>query len=588
MTEKTQQEQIESYKRLQLLKTSVEQAMEQKYRLKLMNIFREASVYKETISKNWSEYITFLRGTTQWPARRPSYKVNALINFLVENIERKTALLTDAKPIPKVVPRSDQFQDTADIINDLISMVFEENSFNQASCDLIDNAQLFGSGFMGTPFNKSADNGRGGINVVSYDPRASYFDPLVTKSYLLHEGEYFILEDIWALEKARDVFPKRADLFKPDAGLSRYRSNTNKSVWGSMVDRVFRTDRQNMVLSEIPRVYIREFYIKDRSGDFRYNCRKSVMVGEVIASDGDNPYNDGDFPVDMLTWHTDFNSGWGWGDVELLKNPQELSNKIMAIIIENITLMSNAIWVGDADALTKEDWKKLNNAPGTYVKKRPGRELKREAGVGLPEYVLKALDGGGVSAEKISGMVDVMRGIRTGQVSSGVGIESLQMMAQALIRLRARALETVYARVGRKLTSRVFQFYKPDKIIQTLKLRKGRKPVESVVSELIKPISERRKDAWTDIIFSIEPGSSLALAQTQKRIESMNLHKVGIIDDQAVLDDLEYPHRDKVLERVRKKRQDEANKEIPERNSPGSQGSQFPNQSGGSPVGRTQ
>jgi len=587
MAKQTRDEQIESFKRLQLLKTSVEQAIEQKYRLKLMNIYREASIYKETISKNWNEYVSFLRGTTQWPSRRPSYKVSALINFLVENLERKTALLTDAKPIPKVAPRSDQFQDTADIVNDLISMIFEENSFGQASCDLIDNAQLFGSGFMGTPFDKTGDNGRGSIDVVSYDPRASYFDPLVSKSYLLHEGEYFILEDIWALEKARDVFPKRADLFKPDAGLSRYRNDASKSKWGSVMEKVFRTQSQNMILSEIPRVYIREFYIKDRSGDFRHNCRKSVMVGEVIASDGDNPYNDGDFPVDMLTWHTDFNSGWGWGDVELLKNPQELSNKIMAIIMENITLMSNAIWVGDADALAKEDWKKLNNAPGTYVKKRPGRELRREPGVPLPDYVLTALDGVGVSAEKISGMVDVMRGIRTGQVSSGVGIESLQMMAQALIRLRARALETVYARVGRKLTSRIFQFYKPDKIIETLKMRKGRQPIEAVVSELIKPISERKKDAWTDIIFKIEPGSSLALAQTQKRVESMNLHKIGVIDDEAVLDDLEYPHRDKVLARVKQKRQDEQDKEIPPRQSPGSQGSQFPNQSGGSPAGRT-
>lgn len=586
MTKQTQQEQIESYQRLKLLKASVEQVIEQKYRLKLMNIYKEASIYKDTISKNWADYVTFLRGTSQWPARRPSYKVSALINFLVENIERKTALLTDAKPIPKVIPRSDQFQDTADVINDLISMIFEENSFGQASADLIDNAQVFGSGFMGTPFDKSGDNGRGVVNVASYDPRAAYFDPLVTKSCLLHEGEYFILEDIWALEKAKDIYPKRADLFKADVGLSRYRSNTTKSTWGSMVSRVFKTQSQEMTLSEIPRVYIREFYIKDRSGNFRKNCRKSVMIGEVIADDGDNPYNDGEFPVDMLTWHVDFNSGWGWGDVELLKNPQELSNKIMAIIMENITLMSNAIWVGDADALAKEDWKKLNNAPGTYVKKHPGRELRREPGVPLPEYVLTALDGVGVSAEKISGMVDVMRGIRTGQVSSGVGIESLQMMAQALIRLRARALETVYARVGRKLTSRIFQFYEPKRIFEILNARKTNRPVEAIVSELIKPISKRRKDAWTDIIFRIEPGSSLALAQTQKRIESMQLHKLGIIDDEAVLDDLEYPHRTKVLERVRKKRQDEANKEIPPREGPGSQGSQFPNQIGGSPAGR--
>lgn len=583
---KTQQDPIESYQRLKLLKASVEKVVEERYRLKLMNIFREASLYKDEVSRSWTDYVSFLRGISQWPARRPKHKISAIVNFLCENIERKTALLTDAKPIPKVVPRSDQFQDTADIVNDLISLIFEDSIFSQASADIVDNAQVFGSGFMGVFYDKDGDSGRGSIDVISNDPRAVYVDPLVKKSYLMHEGEYFILEDIWALEKAKDVFPKRADQFKADAGLSMYKDSQSRQGLGGFMNRILHTSRTQLKMSEIPRVYIREFYIKDRSGEFNKNCRRSIMVGDVIADDGDNPYNDGEFPDDMLTWHIDFDSAWGWGDVELLKNPQELSNKILATIVENIMLMSNAIWVGDADALKKEEWKRLNNAPGTYVKKRPGRELRREAGVPLPVHVLQTLESLGISIEKISGMVDVMRGIRTGQVSSGVGIESLQMMAQALIRLRARALESVYARTGRKLISRIFQFYEPQKIFEMLKVQKERESVKAVASELLKPISKRRKEAWTDIVFKIEPGSSLALAKTQKRVESMQLHKLGIIDDQAVLDDLEYPHREKVLKRVRAKRQDDANKEVPARTSPGSQNSQFPNQTGGSPEGR--
>ena len=146
------EEQIESYHRLQLLKSKVEQAIEQKYRLKLMRIYNESSVHKEIIAKDWNSYVSFLRGTTQWPSRRPSYKVNALINFMVENIERKTALLTDSKPIPKVTPRSDKFQDTADILNELIGMIFEDSSFGQTTADLIETTQVFGSGFIGTPY----------------------------------------------------------------------------------------------------------------------------------------------------------------------------------------------------------------------------------------------------------------------------------------------------------------------------------------------------------------------------------------------------------------------------------------------------
>jgi len=93
-------------------------------------------------------------------------------------------------------------------------------------------------------------------------------------------------------------------------------------------------------------------------------------------------------------------------------------------------------------------------------------------------------------------MVDTMRGDRTGQVSSGVGIEGLQMMAQSLIRLRARDLENVQDRIGRKLISRIFQFTPPEEILEVVKNSKDLddQSLEAIESELLKPIAQRRKE----------------------------------------------------------------------------------------------
>lgn len=589
MTEPNGQ-QLEDFKKLQLITYEAEKVAELAFRQKLLNIYAEARQDKETISSDWNTFIAFLRGQ-QWPKRRPSYKVSAVINFLIENIERKTALLSDAKPIPNIKPRNDKLQDTADILNTIINSIFENSSFGQANTDLVENSQVFGSGFIGTLFDADGDNHGGDVSVVSYDPRAVYVDPLVRKSYLLHEAEYVIIEDIWPLTKAKDMYPERADMFKADAGLERFRDD-KQGFFATMRNKIFKSPQDEVVKSEIPRVYVREFWLKDRSvGEndkprFKNKARKVCMVGEVIADDGDNPYNDGMHPIDMLIWHTDFNTSWGWGDVELLRNPQELQNKIIATVIENISLMSNAIWIGDTDALEKQDWNKLNNEPGTYVKKRIGRELRREPGMPLPEYVLRTLDYVGISTEKISGMVDVMRGIRTGQVSSGVGIESLQLMAQALIRLRARALEALHERVGRKLVSRIFQFYPPKKIMDVLmETNRDVTQLEAITSELLKDISERKGDEWTNISFKIEPGSSLGLAQTQRRIESMKLREMQVIDNRALLEDLEYPHRETVLKRTEEKLTDAGEAEMGAGDA--SRGTRFPVQEGASPVGRT-
>ena len=589
---KDTQSKIEDFAKLQIITREAELEAEVRFKEKLQGIYTEAAQNKENYSSNWRSYIDFLRGK-QWPDRRPSHKISAILNFLIENIERKTALLTDTKPLPKVIARSDSAQNTADILNTILGMIFESSSFAQAVSETVENAQVLGTGALGTLYDPDTDAGRGGVSIVSYDPRAVYFDPLVRKSYLLSEGEYVIVEDVWSLEKARDIFPKRANMYQADAGLSRFVSQKQEGFFASIKSKVFKPREDKLTTSEVPRVYVREFWLRDRSkksdsDTYRFHnaSRKVVMIGEVIADDGDNPYNDGQFPLDLYGWHTDFDSAWSWGDVELLKSPQELMNKIIATVLENIALMSNAIWIGDQDALTKEEWIRLNNAPGSYVKKRPGRELRRDPGVPLPNYVLEALGMLETGSEKVTGMVDVMRGIRTGQVSSGVGIESLQMMAQALIRLRARALEAVHERVGRKLISRVFQYYKPDKIFEVLRETKDidAKTIEPIVSELLKPLDKRKKDAWTDIAFSIEPWSSLGLAKTQRRIESMRLYELKAIDDEALLNDLEYPHRNKVLERIHSKREAEQTQETVQ--SPGGVAKQFPNQSGGSPQGR--
>ncbi|MFA5132948.1 MAG: hypothetical protein WC444_06505 [Candidatus Paceibacterota bacterium] len=589
-------EQIEQFEKLQILSKEAEVRREIEYVGMLNKYYTEAALYKQQHTQDWARYTKFLKGE-QWPVRRPSHKVSSVINFTIENIERKTALLTDSKPIPSIVPRSDSFQDTADILNDLCSAIFEQSVFGQGMSDVVYNGQVFGAGFTSTVYDRSGGNGRGEILVPSVDPRAAYFDPLVIKSYNLCEGEYFIVEDVWALSKAQDIYPKVADRIKADAGLTPFRqAQQHKGFLSTLLGTIFQPQGiQDPHVSAVPRVYIREFWLKDRSKtergkpEFKNMSRKSVLIGDVVlADDGENPYDDGEFPQDMLSWHADPDCGWSWGDVELLTNPQEQFNKLLATILENAILMSNAIWVGDADALTKEEWIKLTNAPGSHVKKRPGRELRREAGVALPQYVFEVANFLKVAKDEITGMVDVMRGIRTGQVSSGVGIEALQMAAQALVRLRGRAIEAMHMRIGRKLISRIFQFYEPERIFEVLRARQSKyeQQIKEIESELLRPVSKRKERAWLDVVFQIEPGSSLQLVKQERKQQSMNLRKMQVIDDRALLEDLEYPHREDVLKRVEMKRQDEQNQEVTPQQPASHAGAstQFPNQSGGSPA----
>ena len=144
--------------------------------------------------------------------------------------------------------------------------------------------------------------------------------------------------------------------------------------------------------------------------------------------------------------------------------------------------------------------------------------------------------------------------------------------------------------MSRKRKGRLFQFYEPERIFEALKARSSKyeESIKSIESELIKPVGKRQETAWMDVVFRIEPGSSLQLARQERKAQSMQLRKMQVIDDRALLEDLEYPHREEVLGRVEQKRQDAENQEVAAQQPASHAGAstQFPNQTNASPAGR--
>lgn len=529
---------------------------------KLSAIYEEAYAHREVEAKNWDTFRKFVRGLNQWPARRPSYKVSALINFLPSNLERKAALLTDTKPKIEIKPRRSGLDDTCKILSKCIDAIWEEQEVSQKLVELTLQAQTFGSTFANTTYDRDADGGRGDVDVVIRDPRSVLVDPNVRRSYLLGKGEFVILEDIYPLAFARAMWPKRAHLMRPAPEFSTFAPVQRQGLLARVATKIWRpSSKSDEIKSEIPRVVVREFWMRDRSKTdagrdaYRNQCRKVTLVNDILVSDADNPFWDGNFPLDMIDWHMNLNSSWGWGDVELLKGPQEIINKLTSTIIENAILMTNAIWIGDADALSKKEWDNLTNEPGSYVKKRPGKELRREPGLPLPDALYRTLDMfKSYGIDEISGMVDVMRGMHSGQVESGVAIESLQLAAQAMIRLKARSIESLIKRIGQKMISRIFQYWDQDRILNLVGAEEAIRQFNFVRSELIRPYGKRVPDAFRDYQFIVVPGSSLAMSKMQKVMMATQLFQLGLIDELELLKTMEYPNAEKVAMDAQKRR----------------------------------
>jgi hypothetical protein len=225
-------------------------------------------------------------------------------------------------------------------------------------------------------------------------------------------------------------------------------------------------------------------------------------------------------------------------------------NKVLASILENAILMGNGIWVGDRDALSEEGWKKLSNEPGGHVRVRPGKTLRRDTPPALPEYIMRAAEMMVNGIEKLSGITEVTEGRRPGQVTSGVAIESLAVMAQTTIRLKARQIEGLIQRMGQKLIPRIFAYYTADRIFNLVGEKGGFQQYKYEREKIRKVIKERGMSAFQDYQFKVVPTSSLAMTKWQKGLVATQLFQMGAIDQEALLEAMEYQNREVIMERM--------------------------------------
>jgi hypothetical protein len=535
----------------------------------LSELDRECDDYKDKyVSQNWKDIPDFYRGKSHWKDERPNHKVSPVLNFLRQAIERKTSQMTDTKPFIQILPYYDPLQRVATALEDIIASKWAEQSLDMVLTDAVFYSELFGGVGLNTTYNKELLHGKGDSTLEMIDPRNLNFDPACTNPHYVDRCEYVRIDNYKATSLLKYIYPDFADKIMPDAPFDFYtpeRRNYDKR--GRIIKKVI--DRGNKIMGNnksgaIGRSLIREYWIQDRtleSGKLKYpGGRHIIIAGGVRVIDEANPYNDKRFPVDFFDWHRNPDSAWGDSELADLKELQVLLNKLVAVIVENGIMMSNGMWVGDNNALKPDQWNKLDNVPGMKVKKKPGSELNRLPGTAVPPTVFSTMQYLEAAIEKLSGnQGGVAGGGVPSEVKSGIAIEALQQAALAIVRLKARALESLLERVGQKMISRIFQFEGGDRQMWRLKNDKDFEAFKYMSDMLKGETKEARQylkskaDAHQNFLFKIRPGSSMQMNKWQESMLAMQLYQAQpkpLIDREAVLDMIDLPNRTEILGRV--------------------------------------
>lgn len=563
------------------------------------SLYSKAKKYRKRYDQRWIDFYKMFRGR-QWKEVRPAYRHSEVLNLVFETIQSMVPILTDSRPKLEYLPTVPSQYELAEILSKVAANDWEHNNWLYTLTEIIFDAHFYGNGFGYLGYDPKAEMGLGSIEFESQDVFYVFPDPQA-RDVNGKRTKYFIIAepvDVSSLKKeyasdpdakyiAADVVDfsqgDKADIYQvmfksptdsklivegPSGYDSIAKNQTLKLTVYSKDDDFDEEAEIELGEDGTPKLDEKGEVQKQFTQKLRYpQGRKIVVAGGVLLEDGELEFDDGQFPFIKLTNYILPREFWGVGEVENLDSPQKTINKLISFTLDCMTLMGNPIWVVDDSAGIDTD--NLFNKPGLIVEKAQGSEVRREAGLELPAFVLPFLDRYRKFFDGVSGQTDLSRGVEPGDITAASAIENLQQAQQTRLRLKTRNIDSFLQDFGKLYLSRVFQYYSVPRIVRI----SGDKDAANFFyfhvekyagedgSQKHRAIithhdgSSKTMEIEGDFDVRVSTGSTLPFAKEAKGQMAMDLFKLHVIDDEELLKSLDYPNYEAVLERTHKQQQ---------------------------------
>jgi hypothetical protein len=519
---------------------------------------KPSKAFKDRVKDNLAQ----VRGEGQWKLTRPAY---FLYNMIAENVEAKVGKLSETRPKMRIMPTLSGLGEAAGVIDRTVQAIWDDrHAEGQLELAGYYGAEM-GVAFVGVPWNPQLNFGNGDIDFVVRDPRTVRHDPTVKQAAELDRAEYLILDDVVPLDLVRLVHPGRGMLIEADPKLVPY-EEPDKSALGRIKTAAKKVmgSAGSPSSTAVQRCMLSEFWFQDRRKsvedagvlpiiegltEFNPNLDESpfpggrrILVGfgkngPVPLKDTFNPYWDGGYPVEMLSWKVDLETAWGPDEVGPLKKMQEALNRTGDTVVGNILKNGIIRLIVDRGAVDPEELKKFANDAAEIIYKNAGRNIDYKLPLPFQPEILLFMNRLLELGKQKSGVMDSGLQKRVPSIVTGPAIEGLQLGVETGIRSAARRMEGFVERIGQKLISRIFQYYESDRILHYCSTLGEWKSFEFQRTKLIsvqtkdKKIRQRTEaeiqKAYRDFRFKVEPGSSLPITKQHRGLMMAEFAKVG-------------------------------------------------------------
>jgi hypothetical protein len=505
----------------------------------VLRLYRNAYADKEELHNLWDECFKAYDGSL-FKGNRPDYAVNEISNHVFSTVETiKPIMLAQ---IPKIIalPKKNENFDKAEAIQQALDYEWKRTQMFSKLHSALTIGTITGT-FIISLIWDGAEDGIGQIKPVVISPFNFFIDPMATS---LKEAEYAGYAAYITLGQAIQFAPDKAEELKkaassPDDQWLTYGKDTSNA--------------QNNYLLYIE-MYFRDYstVMEDETDDdgntvqvtkLKYpKGRRVILAGDVLLSDGENPYEDGKFPFVAWRCYKQSNKFWGMGEVQQIISPQKYANEVINVILDNARLMANQVWILDKNSGVAKN--SLTNRPGLVVRKNPGTEVKRDAPPSMPAYLQNIAQLLREDIEHISGVYDVTRGERPTGITAAAAIQALNEQSQGRIKLKVQELEEDLSELGAMWVSRMKQFWEAPRTIRIMD--------DNYIPSYVEITRDMIDGDW-DIIVSA--GSTMPVNKAARFEQLIRLSQtvaedgLPMVDRQTMLENSELPDVKAILQR---------------------------------------
>lgn len=362
--------------------------------------------------------------------------------WLFNSLANKHADVMDSFPKPNILPREADDEGEAKILTSIVPVILEENDYEQVYSDKSIDFNKDGAAITSVLWDNTKHDGMGDIAINVVDVHNLAWKPGIKDIQDSDKLYYVRLEDI---EVVKAKWPKIADKIGPqDTGtVVKYihDDNIDTSNCVEVIDMYYK--KPQLVPVEMEGVDAEGKPTKVKLYDMpRMVLHLAVIVGDQLVFCSENEpgyengfYEHGKFPFVISRMFPIKDTPWGFGYLDIMKNPQRDIDRLDQAIIKNAMMRAKPrYWIKKNGNINPDDFADWDTELVEVATGELGEAVRRIEVDDVPAGAMNHLANKVEELKETSGNRDFSQGATTSGVTSGTAIAALQEAGSKLAR----------------------------------------------------------------------------------------------------------------------------------------------------------